>query len=90
MYAFNISDCRYGDGYLMLGFSLGYFIMISTHMKEIGQELFQTKAHKSTLSAVDLNWRMNKVAVAGDSWLVTKTGSFTTSPHLKFKFGNLF
>ncbi|XP_063720528.1 WD repeat-containing protein 19-like isoform X2 [Symsagittifera roscoffensis] len=57
----------YGDGYLMLGFSLGYFIMISTHMKEIGQELFQTKAHKSTLSAVDLNWRMNKVAVAGDS-----------------------
>ncbi|XP_070553702.1 WD repeat-containing protein 19-like isoform X2 [Ptychodera flava] len=62
-----ISYKWYGDGYVMLGFSHGYFIVISTHIKEIGQELFQARNHKDSLSAIAISLPLNKAATAGDN-----------------------
>ncbi|CAK1578047.1 unnamed protein product [Parnassius mnemosyne] len=42
----------YGDGYILIGFSAGYIIAISTHLKEVGEELFQVKNHKENLTDV--------------------------------------
>uniref|UniRef100_A0A2A4K789 WD repeat-containing protein 19 n=1 Tax=Heliothis virescens TaxID=7102 RepID=A0A2A4K789_HELVI len=42
----------YGDGYILIGFSAGYIIAISTHIKEVGEELFQVKNHKDNLTDV--------------------------------------
>nr|XP_054756020.1 WD repeat-containing protein 19-like isoform X1 [Lytechinus pictus] len=57
----------YGDGYIMLGFSNGYFIVISTHMKEIGQELFQARDHKDSLTGIAISLSLNKAASCGDN-----------------------
>lgn len=42
----------YGDGYILIGFSAGFIIAISTHIKEVGEELFQVKNHKDNLTDV--------------------------------------
>ncbi|XP_067137635.1 WD repeat-containing protein 19 [Centruroides vittatus] len=57
----------YGDGYILLGFTNGYFIVISTHIKEIGQELFQIRCHKDNLSHMATCLPNNKVASCGDN-----------------------
>ncbi|XP_074649650.1 WD repeat-containing protein 19-like isoform X1 [Tubulanus polymorphus] len=57
----------YGDGYIMIGFSHGFFIVISTHMKEIGQELFQARNHKDNLTGIAISLSLNKAASCGDN-----------------------
>ncbi|ELT93993.1 hypothetical protein CAPTEDRAFT_173399 [Capitella teleta] len=57
----------FGDGYVMIGFSQGYFVVISTHMKEIGQELFQVRNHKDSLNSIGISLALNKAASAGDN-----------------------
>ncbi|XP_045492796.1 WD repeat-containing protein 19 [Colias croceus] len=47
-----ISYQWYGDGYILIGFSAGFVIAISTHIKEVGEELFQVKNHKDSLTDV--------------------------------------
>ena len=36
----------FGDGYIMLGFSTGFLNAVSTHMKEIGEEMFNQQLFK--------------------------------------------
>lgn len=57
----------FGDGYILLGFSAGYFVAISTHIKEVGQELFQTKNHRDSLNDIAICRNLNKVASCGDN-----------------------
>lgn len=59
---------RYGDGYIMIGFSRGCFVVISTHIREIGQEIFQAHNHKDNLSSIAISQSLNKAASCGDNW----------------------
>ncbi|XP_046339799.1 WD repeat-containing protein 19-like isoform X2 [Haliotis rufescens] len=62
-----ISYKWYGDGYILIGFSHGYFVVISTHLKEIGQELFQARNHKDSLASIAISTSLNKAASCGDN-----------------------
>lgn len=57
----------FGDGYILLGFSAGYFIAISTHLKEVGQELFQVVNHRNGLKDIALCEPLRLVASCGDN-----------------------
>ncbi|TMS23823.1 WD repeat-containing protein 19 [Larimichthys crocea] len=64
----NIVSYRwYGDGYILIGFSHGYFVVISTHIREIGQELYQAHNHKESLNSVAISPALNKAASCGDN-----------------------
>ena len=58
---------RYGDGYILIGFSHGYFVGISTHIREIGGELYQAHNHKDSLNSVAISAALNKAATCGDN-----------------------
>ncbi|KAM8842536.1 WD repeat-containing protein 19 [Synchiropus picturatus] len=62
-----VSHSWYGDGYILIGFSHGYFVVISTHIREIGQELYQTRNHKDNLTSVAISSALNKAASCGDN-----------------------
>ncbi|XP_066488488.1 WD repeat-containing protein 19 isoform X1 [Tiliqua scincoides] len=57
----------YGDGYILIGFSLGFFVVISTHIREIGHEIFQACDHKDNLTSIAISQSLNKGATCGDN-----------------------
>ncbi|CAG5102206.1 Similar to Wdr19: WD repeat-containing protein 19 (Mus musculus) [Cotesia congregata] len=59
----------YGDGYILVGFEAGYLISISTHIKEVGQELLQIKNHRDSLNDISLSLTAKKIATCGDNTL---------------------
>ncbi|XP_042079345.1 WD repeat-containing protein 19 [Haplochromis burtoni] len=62
-----VSYCWYGDGYILIGFSHGYFVVISTHIREIGYELYQAHNHKDCLNSVAISTALNKAVSCGDN-----------------------
>ena len=51
---------------MLLGFSDGYVVVISTSMREIGQEQYSGQFHKKRLDSIAYSPALNYAAVAGD------------------------
>mmetsp|Transcript_128986 Transcript_128986/g.223824 ORF Transcript_128986/g.223824 Transcript_128986/m.223824 type:complete len:1375 (+) Transcript_128986:101-4225(+) len=60
------SYCWFGDGYLVVGFSLGYIVIISSQMREISEELSSVKYHQNSLDCLCCSKKAGKIASAGD------------------------
>lgn len=56
----------FGDGYILLGFAQGNVVAISTHPKEVGQELWQIRNHRDSLSAIAVSKSLEQIASCGD------------------------
>jgi hypothetical protein len=69
----------FGDGYILLGFTAGYFIAISTHIKEVGQELFQVRNHKNALTDITICEKIGKAASCGDNKYYQQTRKYKKS-----------
>lgn len=52
----------------MIGFTSGTFVVISTYIREIGQEIFQARDHKDSLTSIAVSQTLNKAATCGDNW----------------------
>uniref|UniRef100_A0A669F1B2 Uncharacterized protein n=1 Tax=Oreochromis niloticus TaxID=8128 RepID=A0A669F1B2_ORENI len=64
----NIVSYRwYGDGYILIGFSHGYFVVISTHIREMGYELYRAHNHKDCLNSIAISTAVNKCAILHSS-----------------------
>lgn len=57
----------FGNGYIIAGFSSGYVVIISTHLKEIGQEQYCAKFHEHSLREIVYNEANGTVATCGDN-----------------------
>lgn len=57
----------FGDGYILIGFSSGYVVVISTHLKEIGQEVNSIRFHRDNLTDVTFSPTLQKGASIGDN-----------------------
>lgn len=60
------SYCWFGDGFLVIGFSLGYVVIISSQMREMKEELSSIKYHANSLDCLCCSKAAGKIASAGD------------------------
>lgn len=76
----------FGDGYILLGFSQGNVVAISTHPKEVGQELWQIRNHRDSLCAIAVSKPLEQIASCGDdkyeSLIMLHQCPFELSQHL--------
>ena len=61
-----LSSLRFGDGYLVVGFSQGYIVIISSQMREMSEELSSVKYHRNSLDCLCCSKAAGKIASAGD------------------------
>ncbi|UYV64330.1 WDR19 [Cordylochernes scorpioides] len=66
-YGYIIDYKWYDDGNILLGFTQGFFVIISTLLKDIGQELFQVKSQKENMTHLSVVSSQNKVASCGEN-----------------------
>ena len=71
----------FGDGYILVGFTEGYVAHISTHLKELRDEVSSEKIFQTTLDALCTNDHLHKVAVAGEG--MVKIYNLSTWKELK-------
>jgi WD repeat-containing protein 19 len=64
-----VTHCWFDDGHIMLGFSEGFLVVISTHAAEIGEELYSGRFHRSSLTCVAYSPQLKLAACAGDGGL---------------------
>ena len=62
-----MSYAWYGDGYIAISFQSGRVIGVSTHMAEIGTEIFNIQDHSEFCSMMKLSNDLSKLATAGDN-----------------------
>jgi WD repeat-containing protein 19 len=70
----------FGDGYIAVAFDGGFVITISTHVSEIGSEIFSVQDHTSYLSSLAVNKSVDKLATAGDHSYVPAENVILTPP----------
>jgi WD repeat-containing protein 19 len=66
-YGFIVDYQWFGEGYVLVGFSTGIFIVVCTYYKEIGQELTQFKIHKESLTTFNVCLSTKKIASCSDN-----------------------
>ena len=59
----------YGDGYITIGFDSGRLIGVSTHMAEIGTEIFNIEDHPDLLTQTRITPDQSRVVTAGETSL---------------------
>jgi hypothetical protein len=85
----NGRDCRYGeivqhewldDGLVLVGFSGGYLLSVSTGSKDLGEEKHCVRVYQSSLTAFSFNPHSKRVASSGDDGVrIIDTKDFSES-----------
>lgn len=85
----NGRGCKYGDvvshhwfeeGLLLVGFSGGYLLSVSTNAHDLGEEKYARKFHNNNLNTFAYNPQLQRAATAGDDGVrVVDTRDFTES-----------
>lgn len=59
----------FGEGYMILGFSEGFVVIISTHAEEVGQEIVSWPLFENNLQGLNFSQSMRRAACVGDDHL---------------------